>query len=90
MAEMTEQSIGTSTDARGSLTVNETQTIMAPQRQATEDLQAEFLEARQRNDDLDKMYCDLLEQIQKITMEAELERYRAVEDERSKWEARGE
>ena len=74
----------------GSLALEESKVVLEAHRQATEDLQAELAESLERNRELDRTCSELHEQMQRVTMEAELEKLRAVENERSKWEAREE
>ena len=68
----------------------EAKTALEAHRQATEDLQAELAESQERNKELDEMCSKLHERVQRVMMEAELEKLLAVQDEHSKWEAREE
>ena len=74
----------------GSLALEESKVVLEAHRQATEDLQAELAESLERNRELDRACSELHEQMQQVTMEAELEKLRAVENKHSKWEARKE
>ena len=72
------------------LQVAESATIVEAQRQVTEDLQAELTETQERYRDLEVTCSELYDQLQKLKDEADLNRLRAVEIERSKWESREE
>lgn len=90
MDEIHGESLGASRDA-GSLTVDESSTVtLEAHRQAMEDLQAELEDSQERSRELDRMCTGMDEQIRRLTMEAELDKLRAVEAEHSKWEAREE
>lgn len=69
------------------LQVAESTTIVEAQRQATEDLQAELTETQEGYRDLEVTYSELYDQLQKLKDETDLNRLRAVEIERSKWES---
>ena len=83
MDEIRGQPLRTSTGG-GSLALEESKTALEAHRQATEDLQVELAESQERNKELDEMCSELHERVQQVTMEAELEKLRAVQDERSK------
>ena len=83
------QPLRTSTGA-GSLALEESKTALEAHRQATEDLQVELTKSQERNKELDEMCSELHKRMQRVTMEAELEKLQAVQDEHSKWEAQEE
>ena len=72
------------------LQLQESLVYMEVQRQATEDLQMELAETVERYNKLDTMCADLHDETLKIREQVELEQLRAVEVERTKWEAREE
>ena len=55
------QSLTTSTGETGSHTLGETETVLEAHRQATEDLQAELAESREKNQELDRLCSELHE-----------------------------
>ena len=79
------QSLRISTGETGSHTLGESETVLEAHRQATGDLQVELAESLERNQELDRLCSELHERVQRVTMEAELDKLRAVQDERSKW-----
>ena len=79
-------SLRTSTGAVGSPTQEVSDTVLEAHRQATEDLQAKLAESLERNQELDRLCSELHKRVQRITMEAELNRLQAVQDECLKWE----
>ena len=72
------------------LPAKESEVLFETQRQANEDLQAELNDTNERCRELDKVCDDLHTELRKLRDEADLERLRAVEAERNKWEAREE
>ena len=67
------QPLRTSTGA-GSLALEESKTALEAHRQATEDLQVELAKSQERSKELDEMCSELHKRMQRVTMEAELEK----------------
>ena len=76
-------------DRRGATDhVLESSSVLEAHRQATEDFQAELSECHERNQQLEQWNDELQAQLQRLTTDSELDKLRAVEDERAKWEVR--
>ena len=67
---------------------HEMETLLEEQRQLYEDLQAELGEAVERSTSLEDRCCSLEDQLVKVMEESELERLRAVDAIRSKYEGK--
>ena len=85
---LTEEAAGEAADETAGGERNEAKTLLEEQRQLYENLQAELAEAVKRSNNLEDRCCSLEDQLVKVMEELKLERLKAVDAVRSKYEDR--